>query len=346
MNPLAPLLAPFLLSTLCCQSPTPAPAAPPAEQAAASNTRPVTHRVLLQGEGKLAILDVHGDIEWQMPWGSIHDLHRLPNAHILVQEGAARLAEIDPTTKSVVWRYDASTQNGNAGKPVEVHSFVPLADAHLLVAESGPSRLLEIDRAGTLIRQTPLVVTHPHVHRDTRLVRRLPNGNVLVCHEGDGCVREYDMATGKVVWQFEVPLFGKERKDGHGPESFGNAVFAALRLPSGNTLVATGNGHSVLEVDPKGGVVWSLQQRDLPGIVLAWVTTLEVLDNGHIVLGNCHAGKGQPVLIEIEPKTKQVLWTLDAFDRFGNSVSNTLLLDVANTADRSRQRHRVGCRAP
>lgn len=55
-----------------------------------------------------------------------------------------------------------------------------------------------------------------------------------------------------------------------------------------------------------------------------------MLGNGHYVLGNCHAGKGQPVLVEIEPKTKQVVWTLDAFDRFGNSVSNTLLLDEAS----------------
>lgn len=287
----------------------------------------VTHRVLLQGDGRLAILDAQGAIEWELPWGGIHDVHRLPNGHLLVQEGAARIAQIDPVTKNVVWRYDAAKQNGNAGKRVEVHSFVPLADGRLLIAESGPSRLLEIDRDGQLLRQVPLQVQQSDAHRDTRLVRRLANGNVLVCHEGDGCVREYDMATGKVVWSFDVPLFGKERKGGHGPEAFGNQVFGALRLPSGNTLIATGNGHSVLEVDPQGQVVWSLLQNDLPGITLAWVTTLEVLPNGHYVLGNCHAGPGQPVLVEIEPQTKQVVWQLDGFAQFGNSVSNSMLLD-------------------
>lgn len=287
----------------------------------------VTHRVLLQGDGRLAILDRQGAIEWELPWGGIHDVHRLPNGHLLVQEGAARIVEIDPVTKNVVWRYDAAKQNGNVGKHVEVHSFVPLADGRLLIAESGPSRLLEIDRDGQLLRQVPLQVQQSDAHRDTRLVRRLANGNVLVCHEGDGCVREYDMATGKVVWSFDVPLFGKERKGGHGPEAFGNQVFGALRLASGNTLIATGNGHSVLEVDPQGQVIWSLQQQDLPGITLAWVTTLEVLPNGHYVLGNCHAGPGQPVLVEIEPKTKQVVWQLDGFARFGNSVSNSMLLE-------------------
>ncbi len=307
----------FLALALPCQSP--APAAPP-----------VSHRVLLQGDGRLAVLALDGAIEWQMPWGGIHDLHRLANGNVLVQEGMVRIVELDPKQKTIVWSYDASKQNGNDGKRVEVHSFLPLADGHLLLAESGPARCLEIDRAGTLLRQMAFTVRHPDAHRDTRLMRQLPNGNLLVCHEGDGCVREYDSKTGVVVFEFEVPLFGKERKNGHGPEAFGNQVFGAVRLPTGNTLIATGNGHSLLEVDAKKKIVWALHQNDLPNIVLAWVTTIEVLANGHYVLGNCHAGLGQPVLIEIEPLTKQVVWTLDAFPRFGNSVSNSLLLDVTS----------------
>lgn len=289
-------------------------------------SEPVTHRVLLQGNNRLAVLDRSGAIEWEMPWGGIHDVQRLPNGNVIVQQGGNHLAEIDLSTKQVVWTYASDTQNGNEGKRVEVHSFVPLANDQLLIAESGPSRLIEIDRAGTLLHEQPLAVTHSDAHRDTRLVRRLANGNVLVCHEGDGRVREYDRA-GKVVWEYAVPMFGNEPKDGHGPEAFGNQVFCALRLISGNTLIATGNGHSVLEVDTAGQIVWELHQKDLPGIVFAWVTTLEVLPNGHYVIGNCHAGPGQPVLVEIDPKTKRVVWTLDGYDRFGNSVSNSMLLD-------------------
>ena len=33
-------------------------------------------KVLLQGNGKLAIVDGHGAIEWEMPWGGIHDIHQ------------------------------------------------------------------------------------------------------------------------------------------------------------------------------------------------------------------------------------------------------------------------------
>jgi len=327
MHRVRPLIgAASVLAALAGQAP-PAPTTPPAA-AALSATPAVTHRVLLQGDGRLAVLGHRGELEWEMPWGGIHDVHRLANGQILVQQDMVRVVAIDPEQKRVVWSYDASKRNGNDGQRVEVHSFVPLADDHLLLAESGPSRCLEVDRAGKLLREFPLTVAKRDAHRDTRLVRRLADGHVLVCHEGDGCVREYDPATGKVVWQFPVPMFGREAKGGHGPEAFGNQVFGALRLPSGHTLITTGNGHSVLEVDAKQQIVWSLQQHDLPGIVLAWVTTIEVLANGHYVIGNCHAGKGQPVLVEIDPKTKAVVWTLDAFDRFGNSVSNSLLLDV------------------
>jgi len=92
-------------------------------------------------------------------------------------------------------------------------------------------------------------------------------------------------------------------------------------------LIATGNGHGVIEVTPKGEIRQQIAQNDLPGIVLAWVTTLEVLPDGHVVLGNCHAGPGQPLLVEVDWKSKQVVWTLDRYEDFGNSVSNSLLLD-------------------
>jgi outer membrane protein assembly factor BamB len=289
------------------------------------------HRVLLQGGDRLAIIEPDGTISWEMKWGGVHDLQRMQNGHILVQDTMQRVAEIDPATKEVVWRYDAANANGNAGKPLEVHAFQPLGDDLLMIAESGPGRIIEIDRDGRIHKEIQLQRDRPDPHRDTRLARKLPDGHYLVCHEGDGKVREYD-ETGQVIWEFAVPLFGKEPKPGHGPEAFGNAVFSALRLPNGNTLIGTGNGHSLLEVTPQKEIIWSLHQNDLPNITLAWVTTLQLLPNGNLVFGNCHAGPNQPILIEIEPKTKRVIWTLNAHDRFGNDVSNSLVLDVAESS--------------
>ena len=172
-----------------------------------------------------------------------------------------------------------------------------------------------------------------HGHTDTRLVRKLANGHYLACHESDGTAREYD-DDGKVVWEYEVPMFGKEAKGGHGLEAFGNRLFSAVRLKNGNTLIGGGNGHCVLEVTPEKEIVWQLHQDELPNIRLAWVTTLEVLPNGNYVIGNCHAGPGNPLLVEVEPKTKKVVWTFDHFETFGNSVSNSQLLDLRGKTNR------------
>ena len=292
------------------------------------------HRVLLQGNGRLVVLAADGAIEWEKEWGPLHDCHQLPNGNFLVLRGRATVCEIDRESREVVWSYDAAKSNGNNDPGIEVHACQPLGNGNVMIVETVTQRIIEVDRDGKLQKAISLVVDNPHPHTDTRLVRKLASGNYLAAHEGDGKVREYDGQSGEVVWEYEVPMFGKQPAGGHGPEAFGNKVFCALRLKNGNTLLSTGNGHSVLEVTPGKEIVWQLHQHDLPGITLAWVTTLEVLPSGNIVLGNCHAGPGNPLLVEIVPSSKKVVWTLDRFEDFGNSVSNSQILLSDGTAIR------------
>ncbi|MCC9641206.1 PQQ-like beta-propeller repeat protein [Rhodopirellula sp. JC740] len=300
-----------------------------ADQASpASSPQNDGHKVLLHGKTGLVVVQQDGSISWQMDWGGIHDLHLLPNGNILTRKGRTAVVEIDPNTKQVVWSYNSAKQGGNTGKRVEIHAFDLLPNGNVMIAESGAGRIIEVDRSGTIQHEIQLRIDHPDPHSDTRLVRRLESGNYLVAHERDGKAREYDRS-GKVVWEYTVPMFGKEAAGGHGPEAFGNRLFAAIRLKNGNTLIASGNGHSVLEVTAEKQIVWQIHQHDLPGIQLAWVTTLQVLGNGNYVIGNCHAGPGQPILIEIEPASKKVVWQLDRFDDFGNNVSNSLVIDEA-----------------
>jgi hypothetical protein len=286
------------------------------------------HRVLLQGGDRLAVVEADGSISWEMPWGAIHDIHVGEGGLIYVQgKGLQSISEIDPKSKGVLWSYAANRANGNSDRRVEVHAFQPLPGGAMMVAESGAGRIIEVSRQGALLKEVELKLDRPDLHRDTRLARKLANGNYLVSHEGDGFVREYDGESGEMIWEYEVPLSGREPAAGHGPEGYGNAVFCALRLGNGHTLIATGNGHRVIEVTPEGEVVWELGQDDLAPVRLAWVTTLEVLENGNYVIGNCHAGPGQPLLVEVVPESKEVVWRFDRFEDFGNSVSNSLLLD-------------------
>ncbi len=279
-----------------------------------------TPKRLLAGDDstkRLAIVKPTGELEWEYPIKSIHDAWRLENGNLLFQTDWTHIVEVAPD-KKVVWEYDAGKQNGNEGKRVEVHAIQPLANGLVMIAESGPARIIEVDRAGKIHHEIKLKVNHPNAHSDTRLVRKTAKGSYLVAHESDGTVREYD-AAGKVVWEFEVPLFGKERKGGHGPEAFGNSIYSAIRLLNGNTLIGGGNGHSVLEVTPAKEIVWKVEQNDLPGITLAWVTMVNRLPNGNTLFVNCHAGPENPQMIEVT-KDKKVVWTFKDFKNFGNSM--------------------------
>jgi len=274
---------------------------------------------------RLGIIAPDGSLEWEMKVGAIHDAWVLPNGNILYQQGWTKIVEVTPD-KEAVWEYDAAKMNGNEGKRVEVHAFQRLDDGLTLIAESGTARVIEVDKAGKIQCEVKLKVNNPNPHSDTRLVRKIANGHYLVAHESDGFVREYD-AAGNIVWDYEVPLFGKERKGGHGPEAFGNSLFSAVRLANGNTLIGGGNGHCVLEVTPKRTIVWKLEQNDLPDITLAWVTRVERLPNGNTRFGNCHAGPDNPQFIEVT-KDKKVVWTFKDFKNFGNSMPVQAVLEA------------------
>jgi hypothetical protein len=285
----------------------------------------VSHRIIAQDNDHVAIVDASGKVEWEAPCKIVsHDIAALPNGNFLLHTGAATVVEMSPD-KKVVWKHESRPKEGYKGQ-VEIHSFQRLEDGTTLIAESGNARLIEVDKDDKIVKEIPLTVKRPSSHKDTRLVRKLENGHYLVCHEADGMVREYD-GDGKVVWSFTLDLAGRPAAGGHGPEGHGTDVFGAIRLPNGNTMIAAGNGNRVFEVTPEGKTVWSIEHDELPGITLAWVTTLELLPNGNLVFGNCHAGAENPQLIEVT-RDKKVVWTFKNFKTFGNGLAAAQVLDI------------------
>jgi len=287
-------------------------------------------RIIIAAEAGngVAIVDPGNGIHqvlWQYPVEAVHDLHLLPDFHILTQSGWTNLIEID-LQKKIQWRYNGQIQNRDDGlKHIQIHAFQRLPDGVTMIAESGASRIIEVDPSGEILRQFPLVVSRSNTHSDTRLVRKLENGNYLVAHEADQMVKEYS-PDGKVVWEFPIPLFGKKLKSGHGPEAFGGRCFSAIKAKNGNFLITTGNGHSVLEVTPSKNIVWKLDQNDIPGVTLAWVTTIQERPNGNLIIGNCHAGPNNPQIIEVN-RDKNLVWSFKDFKIFGNALANSIVLD-------------------
>ena len=282
------------------------------------------HKVLGADRGRVAIVDPDGNVAWEIANKyQAHDIARLPNGNVMFQSGPATVVEVAPD-KSVVWTYTAKPKAPYDGR-VEVHAFQRLDDGKTMVAETGNKRIVEVDKAGKVVKEVALKVDHPDPHRDTRLARKLENGHYLVCHEGDGTVREYD-GDGKVVWSYALDLAGRPRTGGH--DGHGTEVFGALRKADGNTLIACGNGNRVIEVTPEGKTVWSLERDELPGVRLFWVTTLKLLPNGNLVVGNTHAGPDNPQLVEVT-RDKKLVWSFKNHKTFGNDLAAATVLDDA-----------------
>lgn len=250
---------------------------------------------------RIALVSQTGQKLWEHPIQDIHDLQILPNGNILFQTSWTNLLEVTPEGHTV-WSYNAALENGNKGKKVEVHAFQRLPNGLTMIAESGPRRIIEVNDQGHILRDVPLTVNNPDPHRDTRMVRKTPNGHYLVAHEADACIREYN-PQGVVVWEFKT-----------GFKSYG-----VNRLANGNTIIGNGDGHNVIVVNPQKEIVWSLNRNDIPGVTLEWVTTVSELPNGNFLIGNCHAGPDNPQIIEVSPD-KKLVWQFKDFELFGNSL--------------------------
>ena len=283
-----------------------------------------TWKVLAQDRGHVALVNSKGEVEWETPCkATSHDIAVLPNGNYLLHTSDTTIIEITPDKKTV-WKHLSKPTPGSKG--VQIHAFQRLDNGNTMIAEAGNCRIIEVDKDDKIVKEFKLHVDHPSVHSDVRLARKLANGHYLVAHENDGAVREYDDA-GKVVWEYKLDLAGRPESPGHGPEGHGTHVYSAYRLPNGNTLIGGGNNNRVLEVDPSGKTVWSIDHDELPNITLAWVTMLEVLPNGNVIIGNCHAGPTNPQLIEVT-RDKKVVWTFKDMKAFNNATAASQILGI------------------
>jgi len=265
------------------------------------------------GKNVVAICDAEGHILWshQTAGGKTghaghHDIQLLDNGNILFHENWTTIIEMT-LDKKIVWTYDSSRMNGNQGKHVEVHAFRRLSNGLTMIGESGVGRIIEVDQDGKIHAEVTL---KPGGTQHTRMVRKLDNGNYLVCAENPGVVTEYN-AKSEVVWEYPI----KTR------------VYGAIRLRNGNTLIASGSGASVVEVTRDGQVVWEIKDT-VPEtkIALKWTTFLTELDNGNFMVGNCHAGENNPQLFEIT-HDKKVVWQFNQYATFGNGLACSQVLN-------------------
>ncbi len=276
-------------SPKAADAPKTAAAAGPHQESATG----ITHAFLALG-GETYIMKEDGTVAWTYP-ANTRDGFVLPNGNVLLAVSKNKefpgggAVEVTPAGQ-VVFSYK--------GTQSEVNTVQALGDGHYMLTEAGDKpRVLEVDKEGKITHEVAIQAQVANHHLQTRMSRKLANGNYLVPQLLDKMVREYT-PEGKIVWEAHTPDEPKE-----------SWPFTAIRLANGNTLVTCTHGLHVVEFDKEAKIVWQLTNADLPEALLKDPCGAQRLANGNTVI--CSYGQSTPgkvKLLEVTPE-KKLVWT-------------------------------------
>jgi hypothetical protein len=268
----------------------------------------IAHSFLAAGNDT-RIVDGTGKVTWRYPQPS-RDGWVLANDNILL---ALSKNDKFPGGGVVEVTREGKVVFEFKGTQSEVNTVQPLENGNVLLTEAGDKpRLLEVDKKGKIVVEVPLQAQIKDHHLQTRMARKLANGNYLVPQLLDKVVREYT-PEGKIAWEVKTP----------------NWPFTAIRLADGNTLICCTLGNLVIEVDPKGKKVWELTNEDLAGKPINDACGGQRLPNGNTVITSHHATSGQVKLLEVT-RAKKLVWTYTDDGKSG--IHHFQILDTNGTA--------------
>ena len=251
----------------------------------------ITHSFLICGN-KTVLLNEKSEILWQTK-GYGRDGFVLENGNILVS--VANVAKEISRNGKLVWSYQLSKGNKELG------TCVRLENGNTLVVERGVKpQLLEVGRDGKIEVRVPLQPETANAHMQTRMARKMPNGNYLVPHLLAFAVKEYK-PDGTVVRTIKTDLAelgGRKER---------NWPFTAIRVGDGKILSNLTNGNKCVEFDSKGRVAWRLDNSHVDGR-LADPCGGQRLTNGNTVICSYGQKKGDmPKIFEVT-QDKKVVW--------------------------------------
>lgn len=252
----------------------------------------IRHSFFVAGPVFTGIVGEDGKPVWDSGRKSARDGYVLENGNVLIAWG--NVVKEFTRDKKVVFEYkkpDSCKELGTAQR---------LANGRTLITELGAKpRLLEVSSDGKIEVEVPLKPETGNAHMQTRMARKLANGNYLVPHLLAFKVKEYS-PTGEVVSEIKTDL---EELGGRAAK---NWPFTAIRLANGNTLVNLTNGNKTAEFDAAGKVVWKVTNDDVEGNPFDDPCGAQRLSNGNTVVASYHAQKGIK-LFEIT-RDKKIVW--------------------------------------
>lgn len=257
----------------------------------------IRHSFFIAGPDFTGIIGEQGEEIWNSGKPGARDGYVLPNGNILICWGD-EVKEYDGK-KEVIFSYAKSSPENELGTAVR------LENGNTLITESGKEpKLIEVDQQGNKKVIVPLLPETDNTHMQTRMARKLPNGNYLVPHLLAFSIKEYT-PTGEVVSMFKSDL----------PELGGRAAenwpFTAIRLKNNNTLVTLTHGNKVVEFDATGKVVWKISNDDFSEKPFSDPCGAQRLINGNTVIASYGASEGIK-LFEVDTNKKMV-WSYSGY---------------------------------
>ena len=254
----------------------------------------VRHSFFVAGPSFTGIIAEDGREQWDSGRPAARDGFVLPGGNLLI----AWSDEVKEFTASheVVFAYRLSPQNKEIGTAVRLES------GRTLITELGEKpRLLEVNADGSIAVECPLLPETDNAHMQTRMARKLANGNYLVPHLLAFQVKEYK-PNGEVVRSIPTDL------PELGGRSAENWPFTAIELSDGRVLVNLTHGNKTVEFDKAGHVVWQVSNADFPEQKpFADPCGGQRLPNGNTVIAS-YASQGPIKVFEVTPD-KKIVWT-------------------------------------
>ena len=255
----------------------------------------IRHSFFIAGPNFTGIIGEDGEEIWDSGKKGARDGYVLKNGNILIC-WADEVREYNKK-KKVVFTYS------RAEKTMELGTAMRLSNGNTMITESGSNpRIVEVNKKGEVVKSVPLKPDTDNIHMQTRMARKLPNGNYLVPHLLAFAVKEYQ-PDGNVVNVFRTDLADLGGREAE------NWPFTAIRLDNGNTLVTLTHGNKVVEFDANGKVVWEINNSHVKESPFVDPCGAQRLPNGNTVIASYGAQKGIK-LFEVSPD-KSLVWSYD-----------------------------------
>ena len=255
----------------------------------------ITHSFFVAGPNFTGIIGEDGEEIWNSGKEGARDGYVLKNGNILIC-WADEVREYNKQ-KRIVFTY------ARAEKSMELGTAVRLSNGNTMITESGSHpRIVEVNKKGEVVKSVPLKPDTDNIHMQTRMARKLPNGNYLVPHLLAFAVKEY-RPDGTVVNVFRTDLADLGGREAE------NWPFTAIRLNNGNTLITLTHGNKVIEIDSNGKVVWKISNADIKESPFADPCGAQRLPNGNTVIASYGAQNGIK-LFAVSPD-KAMVWSYD-----------------------------------